>query len=84
MKSLVLIILVCMTAGALGLGDRSPLPASSESLSGTASTLNQVTPEEVEREDIRHPQDIQEWQYQQDLKREKEKEQAVKKKLQAL
>ncbi len=61
------------------LGDSSILPASTDALTGTARSINQLTPEEIEKERI-GPQEMQEKIYQEDLKREKEREEKLRRK----
>lgn len=53
------------------LGDNSILPASTDAITGTARSINQLTPDESEKERM-GPQEMQEKIYQEDLKREQE------------
>lgn len=68
-KYILIIVLSGFHLSAYSLGDKSVLPASNDAITGTARSLNQLTPEEVEKERI-GPQEMQEKIYQEDLKRE--------------
>lgn len=80
MKQIIMILSIfSITGPAFSLGDGSILPASTDAITGTARTINQLTPEEVEKERL-SPQEMQEKIYQEDLKREKEREEKQRKK----
>jgi len=80
MRKLILIVIMSgYQLSAFSLGDKSILPASNDAITGTARSLNQLTPEEVEKERM-GPQEMQEKIYQEDLKREREQEEKRKKK----
>ncbi len=68
-KYILIVVMSGFQMSAFPLGDKSVLPASNDAITGTARSLNQLTPEEVEKERI-GPQEMQEKIYQEDLKRE--------------
>ena len=80
MKEILLILnIIGFSISAFALGDSSILPASTDAITGTARSINQLTPEEVEKERL-GPQEMQEKIYQEDLKREREQEEKQRRK----
>lgn len=73
---IILSLFFALSVPAYALGDKSVLPATSDAMTGTVRALNQVQPEEGEKDEPvpLESQDVQEKQYQEDQRREKRQE----------